>query len=271
MRVRPDEVVRAVFTPEGGGTIRFTAVDAQHLDVETWGPGGEWLIAHADTMSGLADDPSGFDPSSNDRLSRLWRDRPGLRIPRTDRVLEALLPAILGQRVTVFEAQRAFRQIVTAYGEPAPGPHGLTLPPDPQRLAGVPYYDLHRCGVERARADTIRRAAAHAAQLEECATLPLSDARRRLRAIPGIGPWTTALVTLVALGDADAVQVGDLHLPNHVAWLLAGEERADDARMLDLLEPWHGHRARVVQLILTSALHAPRHGPKARITDHRSH
>ena len=89
-----------------------------------------------------------------------------------------------------------------------------------------------------------------------------TDATRRLRALPGIGAWTAAEVSLVALGDADAVSVGDYHLPHHVAWALAGEARADDARMLELLEPYRGHRGRVIRLVVAGHPGPPRFGPR---------
>ena len=79
---------------------------------------------------------------------------------------------------------------------------------------------------------------------------------------PGVGPWTAAEVTFRALGDPDAVSIGDFHLPNLVAFVLAGEPRGTDARMLELLEPWRGHRARVIRLLEASGLAAPRYGPR---------
>lgn len=262
-------VTRATRTPEGPATMRIEVGDGQ-VNVEAWGPGADWVLEHADHLTGLADDASQFDPSLNERVLQLHRGHPGLRLPRTEAVFEALVPAVLGQRVTVFEAQRAFRQLVSLYGEPAPGPCGLRLLPDPNRLAGIPYYDLHQCGVEQGRADTLRRIAAGAAHLEETVSLSLADARRRLTSIAGVGPWTAALTAVAAFGDPDAVLLGDLHLPNQVAWLLAGEDRADDARMLDLLEPWHGQRARVIQLVLVSGTRPPRRSPRARVADVRA-
>ena len=85
--------------------------------------------------------------------------------------------------------------------------------------------------------------AARAVGFEEIVDLPLPDAYRRLPRCPGIGPWTAAEVAIRALGDPDAVSVGDFHLPNLVAFALAGEPRATDARMLELLEPYRGHAA----------------------------
>ena len=91
--------------------------------------------------------------------------------------------------------------------------------------------------------------------------MALDAAYRRLRALPGIGPWTAAEVAMRALGDPDAVSVGDFHLPNLVAFALAGEARGDDARMLDLLEPYRGHRGRVIRLLEASGLRPPVRGP----------
>ena len=126
----------------------------------------------------------------------------------------------------------------------------------------MPYHDFHPLGIERRRADLVRRIADHAVRLEEITRLPLADAYARLTAMPGIGPWTAAEVALRVLGDPDAVSVGDFHLPNVVAWALAREPRADDARMLALLEPWRGQRARVIRLLEISGLRPPAYGPR---------
>lgn len=87
-------------------------------------------------------------------------------------------------------------------------------------------------------------------------------ARKRLTDVAGIGPWTAAEVALAALGDADAVSVGDYHLPNWVAWALAREPRADDRRMLELLEPYRGQRGRVTRMIFLGHPSPPKYGPK---------
>ena len=70
-----------------------------------------------------------------------------------------------------------------------------------------------------------------------------------------------------AAGDADAVPVGDWHLPGHVGNALAGEPRADDARMLELLEPFRPHRGRVLRLLVSGVAAPPRRAPRARIHD----
>jgi 3-methyladenine DNA glycosylase/8-oxoguanine DNA glycosylase len=167
--------------------------------------------------------------------------------------------------VTTKESHRGYRRLVDTHGEPAPGPGNLRLPPSPATLAELPYFAYHPFGIERKRADIIRRVAGRADRLEEIVTMSHDDAVRRLMAFEGVGPWTTAFVMATALGDADAVPVGDYHLPNMVAWALAGEPRADDARMLELLEPYRGHRGRVIRLLKQAGVHAPKYGPRSTV------
>jgi 3-methyladenine DNA glycosylase/8-oxoguanine DNA glycosylase len=187
---------------------------------------------------------------------------PGLRIGRTGVVWEALLPAIVEQKVVGHEARRSYQGLLARYGEPAPGPLGLRLAPAPQTLAALPYYQFHPLGIEQRRADTIRRAARVAGHLERAAALPAAEGLALLQRVAGIGPWTAAEALRVAGGDPDVVSVGDYHLPNLVAWALAGEPRADDARMIELLEPYRGQRGRVVRLLEASGMSAPRYGPR---------
>ena len=177
-------------------------------------------------------------------------------------MLESLIPAILEQKVTGREAWHGERGIMRRWGEPAPGPFGLWLWPEPAALAAAPYHEFHLLGIERRRADLVRTVAMHAARLEEANGMPREDAYRRLRALPGIGPWTAAEVAMRALGDPDAVSVGDFHLPNVVAFALAGELRATDTRMLELLEPFRGQRGRVIRLLEASGIQPPARGPR---------
>ncbi len=161
--------------------------------------------------------------------------------------------------------RRSDRTRVSCVASASRRPVPLWIPPEPERLAALPYEAFHPLGIERRRADTIRRVCANAKRLEEAKSLPIADAYRRLRAIPGVGAWTAAEVARVALGDPDAVSVGDYHLPHLVAWALAGEPRADDARMLELLEPYRGQRARAIRLLEASGLGAPRFGARQRL------
>jgi 3-methyladenine DNA glycosylase/8-oxoguanine DNA glycosylase len=261
------EIWRATRTPDGPATMRILGRGTS-IEVEAWGPGSENVLRRAPAMVGLEDDPSAFKPGRARRadglLDRLHRLRPGLRIPASGSVLEVLVPAILEQKVTGREAHRAWRALATRHGEPAPGPAGeagLRVPPAASTLAAMPYFAFHPLGVERRRAEVIRRVAILAATLERAALDGPATLTARLLAIPGIGLWTAAEVTVRALGDVDAVSVGDFHLPHLVAWALAGEPRATDERMLELLEPYRGQRARAVRLLETSGIAAPRYAP----------
>ena len=256
-------VLRATRTPDGPATLRVDH-EGDRLLVTAWGPGSEWALESAPGLLGLLDDADSFDPPAG-LIRRLHREAPDLRLPRTGRVVEALLPAVLGQRVTSFEARRSFVQLVERFGEPAPGPGGLLLTPLPGRIAELGYYDLHLVGMEKKRADTLKRVCAHASRLEQAGLGSSAVLRERLEAIPGVGPWTSAEVARVALGDADAVSVGDYHLKHLVCWALAREEQGTDHRMLELLEPYAPHRGRACLLLEDGQLRARRKAPRQRI------
>jgi 3-methyladenine DNA glycosylase/8-oxoguanine DNA glycosylase len=270
IRFGADGVWRATHTPEGPGTIHLaTQRGGRVVDVSAWGPGARWLVQRAPGMCGALDSLEGFEPSRHPAVAQLAKRMPGIRLCRTERVLDSLVPAVLEQKVTGREARRAWAGLVRGFGEPAPGPVGLLVAPPPSRLRTVTSSTWHRLGVERKRAETIHRVATVAHRLEE--TRDGAELRRRLLTIPGVGPWTAAEVAVVALGDPDAVSVGDYHLPHAVTWTLAGEPRGDDARMLELLAPFAGHRGRVVRLIEAGGSTAPRRGPRMPLRNIQAH
>ncbi len=251
-------------TPDGAATLRVTGGGRRGaLQCETWGPGAESLLAGVPALLGAEDDPTGFAPE-HPVLRELARRFAGVRVLRTGRVFEALVPAVLEQKVTGREARSAWRWLVSRYGEPAPGPAParLRVCPSPQVWQRIPSWDWHRAGVDGKRSRTIIAAAHQAAALERTVALGRGPAvAAALRTIPGIGAWTAAEIAQRAHGDADAVSVGDFHLPGHVGWALAGR-RVDDDGMLALLEPYRGHRYRAVRLIELGAPRPPAFGPR---------
>jgi 3-methyladenine DNA glycosylase/8-oxoguanine DNA glycosylase len=250
---------RATRTPQGPASARYRA-EGDGIRVAAWGPGAEWCLEAAPELLGARDSLEGFSPTG--LVGELHRHFPGLRISRSQAVFEALLPSILEQKVTGREAHTAFAAIVRAWGEPTPGPVPLRLQPSPEALALTPYWAFHPLGVERKRTAAIQMAASRARRVEETAAMTLPDAHRRLQALPGVGPWTSAEVAIVALGDADAVSVGDFHLPHLVSHALTGERRGTDEQMLELLAAWPGHRGRVLRLLTRSGRYPARRGPR---------
>ena len=217
-----------------------------------WGPGAAWLLASLPGLLGADDDQTGFRPV-HPLLAEMDRRYPHLRIGRSGRVFEALVPAVLEQKVVGAEARRAWRTLMLKFGEPPPGPAppGMRVFPPARTWARIPSWDWHRAGVEGVRAQTVIGAAHVAERLEEIVAMTSAEADLRLRSLPGIGPWTSAEMRQRACGDADAVSVGDVHLPGAVGWALAGR-KVDDAGMLELLAPYAGHRHRAARLVVLS-------------------
>jgi 3-methyladenine DNA glycosylase/8-oxoguanine DNA glycosylase len=260
MRIEGREAWRAARTSEGPVTLRLERVNGG-VRATAWGAGAAWSLEHTPALIGAEDDAATFVPR-DDVMARMWKEHRAVRLTRALDVVRTLVAAILEQKVVGMEARRAWRKMTLALSEPAPGEGGLQLPPDPSVIAEVPYFRFHPWGLERRRAEVVRAVCARAASLEALADVPPEEARRRLESMPGVGPWTSAEVARLALGDPDAVSVGDYHLPNIVAWALAGEERATDERMLELLEPYRGQRARVQLLLEASHISPPAYGPR---------
>lgn len=268
VRLGAGEIWRATHTPHGPGTERLTRV-AGGVEVEAFGPGAAWLVEHAPALVGAHDRPEDFRPS-DPRLAELARRHRGVRFTTAGNPVELLVPTVLEQKVSSEEAHRAYSRLVRTHGAPAPGPAGLYVPPTPVELAALPSFAWHRVGVERRRAETVRELCRRASAIERLASRGSAEFQAGIVSLPGIGVWSATGVARLAFGDADAVLVGDFHLPAFVAWNLAGERSADDARMLELLAPFRPHRARAVALLGREGAHPPRRAPKRARRDIRA-
>lgn len=247
---------RATWTPDGAAEIHLHFADGR-VRAEAWGDGASWLLDRLDGLVGLLDDVSTFDPE-HDRLRRLWPSHQNTRIVATSTLWHDLAALILQQRVRFVDAADSWRRLVRAWGEPAPGPGDLRLPPGATDIARRAYAEFHRFGIERSRAHVLIDAARVVGRLEGRIDEPWDAFAPRLGSVRGIGPWTLAGVQSLTFGSADAVLVGDVGAPRSVAWFFAREERVDDARMLELLEPFRPHRFRVLQLVMASGDSPPR-------------
>ncbi len=271
---------RTSLTPDGPGTVRVRsrrtravtggAVTGMVVTGEAWGPGAGWLLDSLPAQLGFHDERAGFT-AHHPAVGELALRYEGLRVGRSGRVFEALVPAVLEQKVVGREAHRAWRYLLGKFGTAAPGPvpGGMRVFPAPRTWARIPSWDWHRAGVEGVRARTIITAAAVATRLEQALEEDSAEADRRLRSLPGIGVWTSAEIRQRAMGDPDAVSVGDYHLPNAVGWTLA-QRTTDDDGMLALLALYAGHRYRVTRLIELGGSRPPRRGPRMPVRDYRA-
>ncbi|MCE0486462.1 DNA-3-methyladenine glycosylase family protein [Ornithinimicrobium sediminis] len=257
---------RALATPLGAVTLRV-GVDARHERVvaRAWGPAEsvDRLLDALPRMLGADDDPAGFEPR-HPVLERALRLHPGWRVPATGLVLEAMVPAVIEQKVTGQEAFGGQRRLVRKHGTPAPGPGaglGLVAPPGADRLRSVASWEWLQLGVSPQRADTVMRVVHLADRLEELPQLTRAAARRRMTAVAGVGVWTAAETAQRALGDPDAVSFGDYHVARNIGWALTGVE-VDDTGLAELLDPYRGHRYRVQRLLELVGVRRPRRGPR---------
>lgn len=249
----------AAHTPDGPAAIEMRQAGQRVRGVGE-GPGASWLLAGLPELLGCRDDPDTW-PSA-EILGPFAKRAGGTRFARSRRVVECLVAAVLQQKVNGKEASRAYRNLTRRFSEPAPGPWSLWLPPHPEVLRSLPASELPPLGVPERNGRCLREIGFRAKRLESFAELDPLEAQRRLCLLPGVGVWTAASVAHRCLGDPDAVPVGDYHLCHLVAYNLAGEERADDERMLELLEPFKGQRGRVVRWLMIAGRGAPRRGPR---------
>lgn len=264
-------VWHTTLTDDGPATLRFSQTDLHTITGQAWGAGARAAMLAAPDLVGGSDDPTGFVPG-HPVLTGAEHRHPGLRIPKSGRIMEALIPAILEQRVIGLQAQSAWRQLVRAHGTSAPGPvpAGMMVVPSVRVWQLIPSWEWHKAGVDPQRSRTVMAVLAVARQLERCAELSPEEAATRLRSVPGVGDWTAAEVGQRALGDADALSVGDYHLAGFIGHALFGV-KFDDRQLVAALEKWRPHRFRVVRLVETSGVAGkPRRGPRMPFVDHRA-
>lgn len=243
----------ATRTPAGDLTLRLSPGHGG-VAVEAWGDGADWAPALLPGLLGVHDRPErlAVDPGP---VADLVTRFPGFRLARSARVVDGAVMGVCRRGVSSFEAGRSWSLLVETLGDDAPGPVRLRLPPAPRRLAAAEPYDLHVLGLERQRADEVRRIASHALRLELVKAEASGEVVDRLRGIAGLGVDAIDHARSVALGAPDAVPVIDAHHRAGLVGLIGQETRgAPDADAL--LEPYRPHRGRVVRLIGLS-LEAP--------------
>lgn len=258
---------RASRTPAGIATLALRPERGQVL-IAAWGPGAEWALEQAPALCGARDDPSGFDPAGHPLIEATHHRFPRLRLGRTDLVFDALASAIFEQKVTGLQAFGAWRWILQHHGERAPGPTPRPMFAPPAEWGRIPSWSWHRAGVEPPQSRTVTAAAARRGSLERAVAASADYGDAALTSLRGVGVWTSAETRIRASGDPDAVSFLDYHLAHEVGNALTGH-RVDDDGMRELLEPWAGHRQRVIRLIGLSGVREQRRGARLSPEDHR--
>jgi 3-methyladenine DNA glycosylase/8-oxoguanine DNA glycosylase len=268
-RVGDDGAIwRTSLLGSGSVTARISRAAPDAVECTTWGSGAEEFLDALPAMLGAQDDASDFVPTDPIVAAAHQRVR-HLRLGRTGRVLEALIPAVVEQRVPGADAFRAWRLLVTRFGTPAPGPAParMRVPPSADAWRHIPSWEFHRANVDPGRARTIVGCAQRASSLERLSGRAPESARNALTSVPGVGVWTAAETAQRAFGDPDALSVGDYHLAKVVGLALLGHP-IDDAEMVRLLEPLRPHRYRAVRLLEVSGhVRYRRFGPRQAIKD----
>lgn len=245
------------------GATLFKALHGHALEITFQGKGAECRI-HGEgrggsmvgfhrqvlRMLGLHQDPASFEraASKDPALGRLTQARPGLRVPLTADVWEALVWAILGQQVNLAFAYALRRALVARCGEPAP--LGLRSHPRPERLAALGVEDLTELRLSRAKAECLLRVARAVSEggldLEGMPAGPATSAAAQLQAIKGIGPWTAQYVLMRGCGFADCVPIGDAGLTSALQRQLELDHRPGPSETAALLAPFAPHRSLAV-------------------------
>lgn len=242
----------ATETPQGSATVAFRSSGGL-VRADAWGPGSDWALTRLPRLLGADDDAATDFCPEHPTVRRLAERYGSLRLGRSGRWYEALATTIIGQRVVTADAVASRERLSRHYG--ATAPTGPANPfPTPEALLRLTDHDFHRAGIERSRARVLRVAAKYANRVERLEDADPADAGARLQQLPGIGPWTAGITTAIAGGDPDAVPIGDLHIPRMVTFALTGNEHGDDNSMLEALEPFAGHRQRVVRLVKLSGV-----------------
>ncbi|WP_317454077.1 AlkA N-terminal domain-containing protein [Streptomyces sp. TRM68416] len=203
---------------------RLTLSDLRDLPV---------AISRCRRMLDLDADPVAIDDRlrTDPLLAPLVDKAPGRRVPRTVDEAEFAVRAVLGQQVSTAAARTHAARLVTAHGEPVDDPEGgLThLFPSPAALAAV---DPESLAMPRTRRTTFTTLVSQLADgsLHLGVESDWQEARARLLALPGFGPWTVDVIAMRALGDPDAFlptdlgirrAAGELGLPSTPAALTA--------------------------------------------------
>ena len=193
---------------------------------------------NAASLALAVEDLAARDPDLADIVARLgspplWDRQPGF---------PTLLHIVLEQQVSLASARAAFDRLRV-----------VAEPLTPTRFLELSDTDLLAIGFSRQKARYGRALAAAvdsgALDLDGLDRLDDDDVQRALQAVPGIGPWTSTIYLLMALGRPDVWPVGDIALAVSVGEVKGLGSRPDAATMAELGEVWRPLRSVAARLL----------------------
>jgi AraC family transcriptional regulator of adaptative response / DNA-3-methyladenine glycosylase II len=244
---------RTLSLPHGSGTVRLELSDEPEPgrialvsatfrleDLRDTGAAVERVrrLLDADCDPLAVDDQLGSDPV----IGPLVRATPGLRVPGHVDGHEVAVRAVLGQQVSVAGARTVAGRLVAEHGRGLAQPEeGLThLFPDSATIAGL---DPESLPMPRSRGRALVGLCAALASGDVALDRgpDRDDVRRRLVALPGIGPWTADYIALRALGHPDVHLPTDVGVRNALAHLRADADGSQWSpwRSYALIHLWH--------------------------------
>jgi DNA-3-methyladenine glycosylase II len=222
-------VLVGVMQPAGDRVVFVARSDCEEA--------ARWGVERLRFTTGVDEDLRPFyDRFRDDPLiGRTLRADPALRVWRRPEPWEALAWAITEQLIAFNRAVAIQRNLIARLGRRCAAT-GLRDMPAPAAVAGAAPAEIVAAGLAPMRAITLRRAAREVARLDLAEPAVL----RRLRAIPGIGPWTMEMLALYGLGRYDKVPAGDLGYLEIVGRLKTGNRhaRAEEAEVREFFEPY---------------------------------
>jgi DNA-3-methyladenine glycosylase II len=243
-------VLRLAFLRDSLDTAGGVALRSRDGVVQASAP--EALRPQVERILSLDIDGTGYEQvgERDPVVGRLMRAKPGLRPVLYPTPYEAATWAVLSARVRGAQALALRRRLMEEHGEPV-DVEGETLPTFPapatvlalSEVDGLPAQKLERLhGVARAALD---------GTLDPCALRALEPeaALERLRGIHGIGPFFAELILLRGTGFPDVMPLAAPRIRAEVASAYGLAEEPDDARLLEIAEPWRPFRSWVCLLL----------------------
>ena len=252
---------RTLALAHGAGVVEIGAVDAADDPTQQWNAQG-WIpctlrlgdlrdlgsaVARTRRLLDLDADAPAIDDAlgADDVLGPSVSVIPGRRVPGHVDGFELATRAVLGQQVSVAGARTIAAQLVLAFGEPLPitGTADSTLTHLFPSAEAVAAADPLTLPMPRSRANALVNLAAAVAAGDVVLDpgADRADVGTGLLALPGIGPWTAAYVSMRALGDPDVFMPTDLGVRHGLQALgVAGDPRSAEA-MSQRWRPWRSY------------------------------